>query len=263
MDEFLRWVPIGISAAALWVGVVNWRRTSRLDRWQHAGSVTVYETWVLGEINAENHPEVVVRNDGNTTVQLLNFGLAYGGWWVTDRHRPETWAVLPLPLHGSIRPGEELRCPAPDPISFYDRSFPFSDLGPVATIEDVNARRWVITRVDRRPAPSPHRPPRRRDAWFERQSWWERWDERLTTRAMRAVEKSPGRWHPVPMLIDWVWGWRPGSEKPTMGPLKQPRAWRYANGAEWRVPRIDTVPHYTWRDGLPAVPTPPPPPPTK
>lgn len=239
-DESARWIPIVVSTLALVLTGLNWRRTTRLDQWQHAEAVSVHETFPTGEITRENHAEVVVRNDGNRTVQVVRLAVAYGNWWIEDRNRPETWALIPLPNWGMLPPGAELRASAPDPVS----NTPY--VGPVVTIEDVHARRWVITTADRRPASSPNRPPRRRDSWFEKRSWWQRVDERLTSRAARAVERSPGRWHPVPIALDLLWGWRPGAEIPSMGPRKQPRAWRYANGAEWSVPAIDTQPRYSW-----------------
>lgn len=236
-------LPLALSAAALTLSVLGWRRTTRLDRWRHAGSVSVYETSVTGQITESNHSRIVVRNDGDSVVQVLNLSVAYGTWWVHDRKKPETWATITVPLNGPLLPGAELECASPDPVAGHGY------IGPIVSIEDVNARRWLITRVDKRPLASPNRPPRRRDAWFEKQTWWRRLDLSLTKRARKAVERSPNRWHPLPDLIDFMWGWRPGANQPGAGPRNAPRAWRYLNTSDlWTTPSIDHRPRYSWRD---------------
>lgn len=246
--EVSKWAAIVISASALVLGVLNWRRTTRLDRWQHVEAVSVSETFVFGEINEENHSELIVRNDGKSMIQVLETGVAYGRWWVADRRQPETWASINVHRWGPLPPGKEFRVDLPDPITHKPGLGPWGIIGPYARIEDATGHRWLITRAGKRPSPSAHLPPRRRDGWFERRRWWKRINEVLTIRSMAAVERHPGRWHPVPILIDWLWGWRPGAERTDWGPLRQPRAWRYANGAEWIAPEINPIPLYNWRE---------------
>ena len=262
MSSVLSLVAIGVAVISAWY---TWWR----DRWRHAGAVTVDRTFVTGSIDENHHNEVIVRNDGVAAVRVEVVSMAYGSWYVLDRSRPEHWQFVDLHAHGLLRPGEEMRVAEPDQARPVDPSLRERQmagqlvngvpgpLGPVVVITDTDTRRWMITSAVKKRLPRTLRRPRRRDVWFERSDKWRPRLEAAELRELGRMRKHPGRFPVRAVLLDALWGWRPGrADGP--GPLNRPRAWTYGDfGYGDGVAAIDTVPTYWWRAGsdpMPPVP---------
>lgn len=234
------YVLSGASIVLSIVALVVARRTRQV---RHIDAVSLHTTFVVGILNEENHPEVILRNDGTAAITYQNVSMAYGDLTVTDRHKPKGWGLLNLRAWGVLAPGEERRLPRPDDLSGV------GILGPVAIVDDAAGQRWYITMYSKHRDPST--PPRvnRRHVWFERRRRWQRRADRLETWAARRQERRPGRLPVVPMLIDWLWGWHAGSARAFFGPMNAPLGWRYVNGGDWEIPEVPNEPTYGWRIG--------------
>jgi hypothetical protein len=239
-------VTLGLSLTAVAVsGIALWR-TIRNERLKPAHSVSLYRTRAFGVIDEANHDEIIVRNDGDHAVTLNMVGMAYGNVFSHDRHSVETWATIDLPLGREDRllvPAGQLVLPAPqDPTNV-------GILGPIVEFVDSTGRTWeksmYATRQVRR---SKARKPRRRDAWFEKRSWFKRLDGGLERRAIDYQRKRPGAWPALPLLIDIVWGWRAGRSDNGRQPLNAPLGWRYAVVVDRRRDVPDTTLRYPWRN---------------
>lgn len=262
LSDVFSLVAVTVSICTAWYA---WSR----DRWRHAGAVTVDRTFVTGILGESNHNEVIVRNDGVTAVKVEGVSIAYGSWYTLDRSRPEYWQFVDLRAHGMLRPGEEMRLAEPDQARLVDPVLREHQavgnlvsgvpgvLGPVVVITDADMRRWMITALVKRRLPGNLRRPRRRDLWFERS---DKWRPRLGAAELRALErirKRPNRLPVQAMMLDALWGWRPGrAEGPA--PLNRPLAWTYGNfDCDAGVPGIDVMPTYSWRRDSGPMPPPP------
>jgi len=213
-----------VALAALVVSTVALTNTLRVERRRHATSVSIFEELATGEITDENHARIVIRNDGSNSVILQSAGMAYGRLWTNDRTKPERWAIASTPIQLEdllLEPGKKLRLDAPESTSNEGM------VGPIAVFMDANGRTWQKTRTRTVQVKSEERRPRRRDAWFGRQKWFERVEPQITSKAMAISAKHPN-WLPLlPWAIDLVWGWRPGPPVRGMQPFNAPQGWAY------------------------------------
>lgn len=262
LSDVLALIAVAVSICTAWYA---WSR----DRWRHAGAVTVDRTFVTGTIDEHNHNEVIVRNDGVTAVKVENVSIAYGSWYALDRSRPEYWQFVSLRAYGMLRPGEEMRLAEPDQARLADPVLRERQaagefvsgvpgvLGPVVVITDTEMRRWMITALVKRRLPGNLRRPRRRDLRFERSDKWRPRLEAAELRALERMRKHPTRLPVQAVVLDALWGWRPGrADGP--GPLNRPLAWTYGiSDYDAGVPDIDLMPTYSWRRDPDPMPPPP------
>lgn len=250
-----------VSILALLIGAgglsVSWRERRdrrRLTLTAHVTNVTVEKRSIRSEVTDfswQHHgQEIVVRNDGPAAITITSVALAYGNKTAYTSY-PAYWSfdLVPPGLFSSrlLPPGNELVVRAPE-----DR-VGVSMLGPVVRLTDVNGRVWQRTAWGHRQLARWDRAVRRRDLWFEQQSWWPRIDTWFSRRMSRKLAKRPRRRPWELRVVETLWGYRGGGrDNLERIPWNAPAVWEWSQlipPEGWTPPRRNTEDAHSDRTG--------------
>jgi hypothetical protein len=236
---------VGVAGFVLALSESHQRR--RWQREQQARAVTVRIEEDRADVTSHSYRllgrRIVVRNDSDRPVRLDAVHLVFGETHVYGELQPTYltyFGIGPGEMPSGLDPGGSLSFPAPtkETAEREGRSWPGDtqqENGPGVTFTDADGRQWHRSEVFRlRPVGRINSTPMRPQGlqsrwrwWVERRRWFNPVNRWFIRRAARKVEKRPTRTPWEVLLLDLLWGWRPGKHDPVEMAPGAPRNWRY------------------------------------